>query len=231
MVSFRVGAADAEYLETEFAPQYVPNDIVNLPKYNILLKLMINGVSSDPFSATTLPVDDSWIIGNADKVLRVSRERYGNKIEEVEEKISRWMGSEFHEQQAVVMGQGGRVKEESDYAQVSAAPQAMQADEQAVPAKPGVGTIVMPIREPKTEPAGDPYQFQKQPAHQPALPGAQQKLEHSPILLLPDPPAPLPRPAAHGILSPSSEKSSLQLLQFYYHNAHAILARPCQHCQ
>jgi hypothetical protein len=166
MVSFRVGAADAEYLETEFAPQYVPNDIVNLPKYNILLKLMINGVSSDPFSATTLPVDDSWITGNADKVLRVSRERYGNKIEEVEEKISRWMGSEFHEQQAVVMGQGGRVKEESDYAQVSAAPQAMQADEQAVPAKPGVGTIVMPIREPKTEPAGDPYQFQKQPPQQ-----------------------------------------------------------------
>lgn len=104
MTVFRVGAADAEYLETEFDPIYTPTDIVNLPKFNIILKLMINGVASDPFSAVTMPVNESWRTGNAEKVIKVSRERYGNDVAEVEEKISRWMGAEFHEQQAVLVG-------------------------------------------------------------------------------------------------------------------------------
>ncbi len=104
MVIFRVGAADAEFLETEFDPIFTPTDIVNLPKYNIILKLMINGVASDPFSAITMPVNDAWISGNGEKVIKVSRERYGNSVGEVEEKISRWMGAEFHEQAAVLVG-------------------------------------------------------------------------------------------------------------------------------
>jgi type IV secretory pathway TraG/TraD family ATPase VirD4 len=32
---FRVGAADAEFLEKEFMPEFTMNDLVNLPKYNI----------------------------------------------------------------------------------------------------------------------------------------------------------------------------------------------------
>ena len=100
MVVFRVGAADAEYLETEFEPSFTPNDIVNIPKYNVILKLMINGVSSDPFTATTLQVDDNWYTGNADKVIKVSRERYANPMLDVEDKINRWMGTEFHEAKA-----------------------------------------------------------------------------------------------------------------------------------
>ncbi len=102
MITFRIGAADAEYLETEFAPTYTPNDLVNLPKYNILLKLMINGVSSEPFSARSIPVNPDFRTGNAEKVIRVSRERYGNPVEQVEERISRWMGAEFHQQTAVL---------------------------------------------------------------------------------------------------------------------------------
>lgn len=102
MITFRIGAADAEYLETEFAPTYTPNDLVNLPKYNILLKLMINGVSSEPFSAQSIPVNPDFRTGNAEKVIRVSRERYGNPVEQVEERISRWMGAEFHQQAAVL---------------------------------------------------------------------------------------------------------------------------------
>lgn len=100
MVVFRVGAADAEYLETEFEPSFTPNDIVNIPKYNVILKLMINGVSSDPFTATTMQVDESWFTGNGEKVIKVSRERYANPSAEVEEKINRWMGADFHEASA-----------------------------------------------------------------------------------------------------------------------------------
>ncbi len=97
---FRVGAADAEYLETEFEPVFTPNDLVNLPKYNIVLKLMINGVASEPFSAVTLAPNDAYLTNNSEKVIRVSRERYANPVDAVEEKIGRWMGAEFHQESA-----------------------------------------------------------------------------------------------------------------------------------
>jgi hypothetical protein len=104
IILFRIGAADAEFLETEFDPTFTPNDMVNLPKYNIILKLMINGVASEPFSATTLAPNPDYITGNSEKVIKVSRERYSNSVAEVEEKISRWMGAEFHQEQAVLIG-------------------------------------------------------------------------------------------------------------------------------
>lgn len=93
IVSFRVGAEDAEYLEKEFEPIFTMNDIVNLPKYNIYLKLMIDGVAGDAFSATTLPpVDIAGTEGNEEKIIKISRERYARSKDEVEEKIARWSG-------------------------------------------------------------------------------------------------------------------------------------------
>ncbi|XLQ19839.1 MAG: CxxC-x17-CxxC domain-containing protein [Candidatus Moraniibacteriota bacterium] len=92
IVSFRVGATDAEYLEKEFEPVFTMNDIVNLPKYNIYLKLMIDGISGDAFSATTLPPIDRKYEDSTDKVIQVSRERYSEDREVVEEKIARWTG-------------------------------------------------------------------------------------------------------------------------------------------
>lgn len=91
IVCFRVGAADAEFLAKEFAPLFDETDLVNLTKYDVYLRLMIDGVASDPFSATTLP-PVSGRTDNADKVIAVSRERYANKRETVEEKIRRWSG-------------------------------------------------------------------------------------------------------------------------------------------
>lgn len=99
MVTFRVGADDAEFLEKEFEPTYMMNDLVNLSKYSIYLKLMINGVASKPFSATTLP-PISEATGNMEKVIRVSRERYATPRYTVEEKISKWLGAEFHAESA-----------------------------------------------------------------------------------------------------------------------------------
>ncbi len=106
IVVFRIGAADAEFMETEFEPGYTPNDLVNLPKYQIILKLMINGVASEPFSAVTLPPNPIYRSGNIEKVIKVSRERYTNPAPEVEEKISRWMGAEFHQESAMLIGSG-----------------------------------------------------------------------------------------------------------------------------
>jgi len=53
-ISFRVGPSDAEFLAKEFYPELTAVDLMNLPDYHIYLKLMVNGVVSRPFSATTL---------------------------------------------------------------------------------------------------------------------------------------------------------------------------------
>jgi len=93
LVSFRVGATDAEFLEKEFTPVFLAADLVNLPKYNIYLKLMIDGIAGDAFSAVTLPpINISETFQNEEKVIRISRERYASSREEVEEKINRWSG-------------------------------------------------------------------------------------------------------------------------------------------
>jgi CxxC-x17-CxxC domain-containing protein len=89
IVSFRVGAADAEYMEKEFMPTFTQTDLVNLDKYRAYIKLMINGITSKPFSMQTLaPVAENF--GKGDVVRRVSRERYGRKREIVEDKVRRW---------------------------------------------------------------------------------------------------------------------------------------------
>ncbi len=92
IVSFRVGAEDGEALEKEFAPDIYPEDFINLPKYNVYVKLMIDGVSGKPFSAETLPPPEPRDESQKDKIVRVSKERYAIPREDIEEKLSRWLG-------------------------------------------------------------------------------------------------------------------------------------------
>jgi CxxC-x17-CxxC domain-containing protein len=94
MAVFRVGAEDAEFLKTEFEPTFTPADLVNLPNFNVYLKLMIDGVTSQPFSATTLPPFTTDLsAGTLDKVIKVTRERYSSRREDVEQKIISWSES------------------------------------------------------------------------------------------------------------------------------------------
>ncbi len=51
MIAFRVGPEDAEIFAKEFAPEFSETDLINLPNYNVYLKLMVNGTASAPFSA------------------------------------------------------------------------------------------------------------------------------------------------------------------------------------
>jgi len=91
IIVFRVGAADAEELVKEFTPVFTEEDLVNLPKYEFYIKLMIEGIASDPFSARGLaPLSEEEKSGNKEKVVKVSRERYAKQKAMVEDKISRW---------------------------------------------------------------------------------------------------------------------------------------------
>ncbi|HJQ31045.1 MAG TPA: type IV secretion system DNA-binding domain-containing protein [Pyrinomonadaceae bacterium] len=55
VISFRIGPTDAETIAQEFFPEFSTADLLNLPNYNVYLKLMIDGRVSSPFSAETLP--------------------------------------------------------------------------------------------------------------------------------------------------------------------------------
>ncbi len=52
MITFRIGATDAEIIEKEFTPYFTAEDLVNLGFTQVYLKLMIDGVGSQPFSAS-----------------------------------------------------------------------------------------------------------------------------------------------------------------------------------
>lgn len=91
LVIFRVGAADSEALAPEFAPIFYEEDLVNLPKYEFYLKLMIDGISSNPFSARGIvPLPEEQATGNVGKLIKVCRERYAQSREDVEDRILRW---------------------------------------------------------------------------------------------------------------------------------------------
>lgn len=77
-IVFRIGAADAEFMEREFSPILTVEDLVNLPKWKIYLKLMIDGVTSQPFSADTLPDPEPELISMRDQIIEFSRKTYGN---------------------------------------------------------------------------------------------------------------------------------------------------------
>jgi hypothetical protein len=91
MIIFRVGAYDAEILEKEFAPQFTQEDIVNLGFAQIYLKLMIDGISSAPFSATTLPPIPQPEISSAQAAIEMSRQQFSLNRADVEKGISDWM--------------------------------------------------------------------------------------------------------------------------------------------
>ena len=75
LICFRIGAADARYLAPEFSPVFDETDLVQLPKYMMYLKLMIDGATSKPFSATTLPIQEP-VHSYKKEIVINSRRRY-----------------------------------------------------------------------------------------------------------------------------------------------------------
>ena len=80
LISFVVGAADANRLMNELGNFYTQDDLVGLARYQIIVKISVNASISNPFSATTLPLpeikDD-----NRQKIIAASEEQYYRKTE------------------------------------------------------------------------------------------------------------------------------------------------------
>ncbi len=90
MVVFRVGAYDADVFQKEFAPQFTAEDIVNLQMYQMYLKLMIDGVTSTPFSAQGMTPITRPEKSFVPEIIAASREQFAHQRNKVEEEIHRW---------------------------------------------------------------------------------------------------------------------------------------------
>jgi hypothetical protein len=79
IMSFRVGAEDAAYLAKEFYPIFSQSDFINLPSYTMYLKLMIDGVTSKPFSAKSLNAKEA-IQSNKKEIISQSQQQFEHSI-------------------------------------------------------------------------------------------------------------------------------------------------------
>jgi len=86
LISYRVGAPDADVLQKEFEPIFEANDLVNLDNYHIYVKMSIDGVTCPAFSAVTLP-RSAKKYENVQKIIDYSRANYSRKREYVESQI------------------------------------------------------------------------------------------------------------------------------------------------
>ena len=114
IISFRVGAEDAEFLEKWFQPDFMMNDIVNLGKRSMYLKLMISGVSSKGFSASTLDRFPKLENSNRQAIINASRAAYSTPKSVVEKDIAEWAGSVIDEG-AIHGGAGAYQEKREDY--------------------------------------------------------------------------------------------------------------------
>lgn len=93
MIIFRVGADDAEFLEKETEPDFMAHDMVNLPNYEVYARLMIEGVTSRPFSAYTLaPIKTEGDVCTAAEIIDAAHKRYCRPRAVVEKEINEWSG-------------------------------------------------------------------------------------------------------------------------------------------
>jgi hypothetical protein len=95
MCIYRVGAYDAEVLEKEFAPYFTAEDIVNLQKYQMYLKLMIDGVTSQPFSAAGMAPIPKPEISYLEQIITSSRQLYAKPRQMVEDELLEWINRSF----------------------------------------------------------------------------------------------------------------------------------------
>jgi hypothetical protein len=79
LISFLVGAHDAQILSREFGKDYEADDLVRIGNFQIVIKLAIDNLTSTPFYAQTLPLPNCNNKNRA-KALRLSRERYTRPV-------------------------------------------------------------------------------------------------------------------------------------------------------
>jgi hypothetical protein len=79
LMCFTLGAQDSVILGNEFGKELTPEDLSSLEKFQMVMRLSIDNMTSNPFHAQSLPLPKN-ISGQADKIIEASRKRYGVKL-------------------------------------------------------------------------------------------------------------------------------------------------------
>lgn len=121
IASFALGAPDAAAMANEFAPFFDQNDLISMERFHIYIKLMIDGMTSMPFSAKILLPwkPETEIVpksGNKEAIVNRSREKFGVPVEEVKREINNWTETQYDLGKAISEQQksGKEVSSDSD---------------------------------------------------------------------------------------------------------------------
>jgi len=96
MMSFKVGADDAEYMSKEYAPVLTQADVLGIANYKAYIKLNINNTTSRPFSLETIWDTSKENKKVAEIVKEYSRMKYGRKREFVDQEIAARIGIDLN---------------------------------------------------------------------------------------------------------------------------------------
>lgn len=92
MMSFKIGAQDAEYMAKEYAPLLSEQDVINVANYSAYIKLNIDNTTTRPFSMSTIWDETGKNEKIAKLIKEYSRLKYGRKKEFVDQEIAARIG-------------------------------------------------------------------------------------------------------------------------------------------
>lgn len=87
VISFRVGTNDAEFLAKYFTPAFDSSDLQRVPNHNAIVRMLIGGVPSQPFSMAGLPPLGTENKQLFDALKQLSAAKYGRPRAEIEAEI------------------------------------------------------------------------------------------------------------------------------------------------
>lgn len=96
VVSFWLWYDDATMMSQQFKGLISANDLLSLPKFKAYVKLMVDGVTTDPFTMGTFPLPDPELSAEIkEKIKKQSRQRYGTEREKLEKILEVRMNKQF----------------------------------------------------------------------------------------------------------------------------------------
>jgi hypothetical protein len=100
MLSFKIGAQDAEYMAKEFSPVFTEQDLINISNFQAYLKLNIDNATSRGFSMATVYDPSKGDREAAEAYRQLSRLKFARERDFVEREIFRRVGTKFLQESA-----------------------------------------------------------------------------------------------------------------------------------
>lgn len=98
IIAFRIGQNDVDSLSRYFQPYFEGDDLLRIPNANTVVRTLVGGVPTQPFSMATLPPLGNPNPGLADALRQLSAAKYGKPRATVEKEIFERLATKIPEQ-------------------------------------------------------------------------------------------------------------------------------------